>query len=59
MALYKYVYYYYYSAVFLKPNIEVTSSTRYLCENFLSYDILDRAYIIGCFTLGLHGDDYE
>ena len=33
------------SAVILKPNIEVTSSTRYLYENFLSFDSSDRAYI--------------
>jgi len=33
------------SAVILKPNIEVTSSTRYLCENFLSFDNSDRGYI--------------
>jgi len=31
------------SAVILKPIIEVTSSTRYLYENFLSYDCNDRA----------------
>ena len=29
----------------LKPKIEVTSSTRYLYENFLSFDSSDRAYI--------------
>jgi len=33
------------SAMILKPNIEVTSSTRYLYENFLSFDSSDRAYI--------------
>ena len=33
------------SAVILKPNIEVTSLTRYLYENFLSFDSSDRAYI--------------
>ena len=32
-------------AVILKPNIEVISSTRYLYENFLSFDSSDRAYI--------------
>jgi len=32
-------------AVILKPNIEVTSLTRYLYENFLSFDSADRAYI--------------
>ena len=32
-------------AVILKPNIEVTSSTRYRYENFLSFDGADRAYI--------------
>ena len=31
------------SAVILKPIIEVTSSTRYLYEKFLSYDCNDRA----------------
>jgi len=31
--------------VILKPNIEVTSSTRYLYENFLSLDSSDRAHI--------------
>ena len=33
------------SAVILKPDIEVTSSTRYLYENFLSFDSSDHAYI--------------
>jgi len=33
------------SAVILKPNIEVTSSTRYLYEHFLSFDSSDRANI--------------
>jgi len=33
------------SAVILKPNIEVTSPTRYLYENVLSFDSSDRAYI--------------
>ena len=32
-------------AVILKPNIEVTSSTRYLHENFLSLNSSDRVYI--------------
>ena len=33
------------SAVILKPNIEVTSSTLYFYEYFLSFDSSDRAYI--------------
>ena len=33
------------AAVILKPSIEVTSSTRYLYENFLSYDCSDRANV--------------
>jgi len=33
------------SAAILKPNIKVTSSTRYLYENFLSFDSSDRAHI--------------
>jgi len=33
------------SAVILKLNIEVTSSTRYLYEHFLSSESSDRAYI--------------
>ena len=32
-------------AEILKPNIEVTPSTHYLYENFLSFDSSDRAYI--------------
>jgi len=32
-------------AVILKPNIEVTASTRCLYENILSFDSSDRAYI--------------
>jgi len=33
------------SALILKPNVEVTSPTRYLCENFLSCNRSHRAYI--------------
>ena len=33
------------SDVILKPNVEVTSSTRYNYEKFLSFDSSDREYI--------------
>ena len=33
------------SAVILKPKVEVTSSTRYNYEKFLSFDSSDREYI--------------
>jgi len=39
-----------FSAVILKPNIEVTSPTRYLYKDFLSYDSSDRVYIYARIT---------